>query len=210
VAKLPRPVIQADTPVPYAPDHTYGQLCHVRRSYTGAIQAGTLLAKDGAWDRKAVVAYVVYGGSTVRQGYTYHAFTVGLLALGRFYANGQLQPASAKPGVRELVVETINGLAGRYNLLGWCVVEPFAPPKAQEVIINSQHGAYAHGDPSLPLAGSTGPSAGAMHQLHQQEVQAQQAHLKKVAPSATPESILDQFIIRDLFAPQAAPAQQEQ
>src|ERR1043166_2616597 len=75
----PAPGITAATPVPHAPGVTYGQLCPVRRKHAGLLQPGTILARDGAWQRKAVVTHVVYGGSAAYgDGGTQPVFTGGL------------------------------------------------------------------------------------------------------------------------------------
>jgi hypothetical protein len=207
----PAPVITAATPVPHAPGVTYGQLCHVRRKHAGLLQPGTILARDGAWQRKAVVTHVVYGGSAAYgDGGTQHVFTVGLQALGNFYADGRMEPGP-RPVYREVQVTTTTGLVGSYSLGGWAVVESTVPPAGPALLEHSKKGSYGAHHDQMQLAGHAGPTAEAMqadYAKYQADYKVKQEAKQTAKPKPAPESILDQFLIKDPFAAAAAQAQE--
>lgn len=112
---------------------TYGQLCRVRRCYGGRLAPGLLLAKHGAWDRKAVVSAVTYlgplGKHKTQAGFVYqlHAFTVEILPLGNVYATGKIKPPARGQKPVERYLECGEVVYPQYHLSGWVVVEPVNP-----------------------------------------------------------------------------------
>src|ERR1043166_4436194 len=191
------PVITAATPGAHAPGVNYGALLH--------------LARDGAWQRKAVVTHVVYGGSAAYgDGGTQHVFTVGLQALGNFYADGRMEPGP-RPVYREVQVTTTTGLVGSYSLGGWAVVESTVPPAGPALLEHSKKGSYGAHHDQMQLAGHAGPTAEAMqadYAKYQADYKVKQEAKQTAKPKPAPESILDQFLIKDPFAAAAAQAQE--
>lgn len=158
--KTPTP-ITPDTVVPYTSGLTYGQACHTRRNYGGYIKKGTLLAREGAWQNKAVVAYVVYGGEVTCKYGPRHVYTIGICPLGKLYADGRMRPGKAED-IREVQVETMESQAGRYELGGWAIVECFDVKTRKAVIIGARHGDFVQrpNDQYLVLDADKGPVLG--------------------------------------------------
>ncbi len=118
---------------------TYGQLSRVRRvTKQTRLSAGLVLAKHGAWDRKAVVAYVVYNGpvnghqrADAAHHEQYHCYTVGLMYLGSVYADGRIRPSKERL-VREIHIETGELANPKYHLDDWMPVEPSPTPQFKQ------------------------------------------------------------------------------
>lgn len=119
--------ITSSTPIPGTGGVTYGQARHVKRAYGKPLGVGTLLARDGAWDRKRVVTNVVYGGLVTTPNGDRSLYTITLQPLGQLFADGRMQPTKWGTKQVDYVLEVPNQHITAYELRGWHVVEPYVP-----------------------------------------------------------------------------------
>lgn len=184
------PTILADTVIP-GTTNSYGEARHVRKAYGAAVQPGTLLARQGAWQHKRVVTNVVYGGVVETQHGPRHAFTITVQPLGQLFADGRMQPTPWGHKVKDLYVEVEGDSVCHYDLSGWRVVECFAP-KPPKALVSGKY-----------VGSGTGYVPPANHPLQGPDVpvglptMAKVKHAHKSQPKAepAPEAVLAQFLI---------------
>lgn len=125
-------------------------LCRVKRLNGKPITKGTILAYDGAWQRKYVCEYVAYLGeqpnqSPWQQGEIYHTWAIGVRNLGEYYADGRVYRARGskiKEFWHQMPIKDYNGKTvdtsscykGLFNGFHYHPVEPIELPEPLPLI----------------------------------------------------------------------------
>lgn len=81
------------------------QLCRTRSIKEGrAIKVGSIMARNGAYDRKYVVESITDLGLVEQFGKVFHSLAIVIRSLGHFYADGRFKPA-VRPSLKQLEIE---------------------------------------------------------------------------------------------------------